>query len=85
MKELIVDKKPKSALSESIRTIRTNLMFSDIDSTLKTVLLTSSVPGEGKSFIACNLACAFAQNGSNVLLLDCDMRRGRQAKMFKLD
>ena len=82
--DLIVDKRPNAASSESIRTLRTNLQFSSVDSELKTVLVTSSLPGEGKSFVSANLAAAFAQAGKRVLLLDCDLRKGRQQDIFKV-
>ena len=80
--ELIINSDPKSAISESIRTLRTNLQFSSVDKKIKTILVTSSVPGEGKSFVAANLACAFANSGSRVLLVDCDIRKGRQHRIF---
>lgn len=82
--EIIVDKNPKSSVAEAIRIIRTNLEFSGVDKKIKTVLITSSVPSEGKSFISTNLATAFAQNGSKVLLMDCDMRKGRLHKIFDI-
>lgn len=81
-KELILNNDPKSVISETIRTLRTNLQFASVDKKLNTVLVTSSVPGEGKSFIAANLAVAFAQSGSRVLLVDCDIRKGRQHYIF---
>ena len=80
--ELVLNSDPKAVISETIRTLRTNLQFSSIDKKVKTILITSSMPGEGKSFIAANLACAFAQNGSKVLLVDCDIRKGRQHYIF---
>lgn len=83
--ELVVYDKPKSSLSENIRTIRTNLEFTAINGGLKTVLITSSISGEGKSFIASNLAVAFAQAGKKTLLIDCDIRKGRLHKIFDLD
>lgn len=81
--ELIVEKRPKSTISEDIRTIRTNLEFSLVDDA-KTIMITSSVPGEGKSFISSNLAAAFAQNNKKTLLMDCDMRLGRAHKIFEV-
>lgn len=83
--ELMVSKFPKSVVSESIKTLRTNLQFSSIDKTIRTLLITSSIPGEGKSFISSNLAVSFAQANKRVLLIDCDMRKGRLHKIFKLN
>ena len=82
--ELLVQKYPKSVVSESIKTLRTNLQFSSVDSELKTILVTSSIPGEGKSFISANLAISFTQTDKKVLIVDCDMRKGRQHRIFKL-
>ena len=82
--ELILEKNPKSVVSESIKTLRTNLQFSSVDDDVKTILITSSLPGEGKSFVSSNLAVAFTQTGKRVLLVDCDMRKGRQHKIFKI-
>ena len=83
--ELIVEIDPKSHVAEAWRIVRTNLQFSAVDEKLKTILVTSSVPGEGKSFISSNLAITFAQNNSKVLLIDCDMRKGRIHKIFNVD
>ena len=82
--ELLVQKYPKSVVSESIKTLRTNLQFSSVDSELKTILVTSSIPGEGKSFISANLAISFTQTDKKVLIVDCDTRKGRQHRIFKL-
>lgn len=82
--DLILHKYPKALVSESIKTLRTNLQFSSVDTELETLLITSSVPGEGKSFISANLAISFTQTGKKVLIVDCDMRKGRQHKIFKL-
>ena len=83
--ELIVANTPKSGVAEAIKTIRTNLLFSSIDEPVKSILITSSMSGEGKSFISANLAVAFAQAGVKVLIVDCDLRRGRQHKIFNID
>lgn len=80
--ELIIHNKPKSTISEDIRTIRTNLQFTASDEEAKVLLITSSIPGEGKSFISSNLACAFAQTGESTLLIDSDLRLGRLHKIF---
>lgn len=82
--ELIVASSPKSVISEGFRTLRTNLQFSTIDGNLKTIAVVSSMQGEGKSFTSSNIACAFAQAGERVLLVDCDMRRGRLHKLFNV-
>ena len=80
--ELVIFSRPKSNISEDIRTIRTNLQFTPSDEESKVLLITSSVPGEGKSFISSNLAAAFAQAGENTLLIDSDLRLGRIHKLF---
>lgn len=80
--ELVIHTKPKSNISEDIRTIRTNLQFTSSDEESKVILVTSSIPGEGKSFISSNLATAFAQTGESTLLIDCDLRLGRVHKIF---
>lgn len=82
--ELVVATSPKSVISEGIKSVRTNLLFSSVDKELKSLLITSSMPGEGKSFISANLAIAFAQTDKKVLIVDCDMRRGRQNKIFNV-
>ena len=80
--DLIVYNKPKSSISENIRTIRTNLEFTGINGKKNILLITSSISGEGKSYISSNLAISFAQAGKKVLLVDCDIRKGRQHEMF---
>ena len=82
--EILVENYPKSAVSESIKGLRTNLQFASVDKEYKTILVTSSTPSEGKSFVSANLATSFAQTGKKVLLVDCDLRKGRLHKMFNL-
>lgn len=85
MNELIVATNPKSSIAEVIKTIRTNLQFSSVDDKVKSILVTSSFSGEGKSFVTSNLAVAFAQAGTKVLIVDCDLRRGRQHNIFHVE
>ena len=82
--ELIVEKYPKAIISENIKSLRTNLQFTSVDRDLETILVTSTNAGEGKSFISSNLAVSFAQAGGRVLLVDCDLRKGRLHKIFGL-
>ena len=82
--ELMTDKYPKAAVSESIKALRTNLQFSSVDNGFKTVLITSSLASEGKSFVSSNLAVSFAQNNKKVLIVDCDLRKGRLHKIFQV-
>ena len=83
-RDLIVHNNPKSPISEGIRTIRTNLQFSSMGKDVKKIMITSSMPNEGKSFTSANLAIAFAQDGHKVLIVDCDMRKGRMHRIFEM-
>jgi len=74
-RKLVTNVNPKSIISEQFRTVRTNINFSMPDQDLKTLLFTSSTPGEGKSTCAANVAIVFAQEGKKVLLIDADMRK----------
>lgn len=82
--ELITFTSPKSSVSEVFRTLRTNIQFITASNKLKSILVTSTVPGEGKSWVSANLAITFAQTGKRVILVDADMRKGRQHEVFEL-
>lgn len=81
-KELIVHQDPKSPISEIFRTLRTNIQFMNTKNKLRTILVTSTFPGEGKSWVSSNLAVTFAQANKRVILIDADMRKGRQYQIF---
>ena len=81
-KELIVKEDPKSPISEIFRTLRTNIQFMNTKNKLKSLLVTSTIAGEGKSWVSSNLAATFAQAGKKVIILDADMRKGRQYRIF---
>ncbi|MEO4053428.1 CpsD/CapB family tyrosine-protein kinase [Solibacillus sp. CAU 1738] len=74
-RRLVTVSDSKSIISEQFRTIRTNISFSLPDRDLKTILITSSTPGEGKSTNAANLGVVFAHEGKRVLIVDADMRK----------
>ena len=80
----IVDKKPKSIAAEAYRTLRTNIQYSSFDKEYKTIVVTSSEPGEGKSTTSGNLALAISQGESKVLLIDCDLRKPSLHKLFRI-
>jgi capsular exopolysaccharide synthesis family protein len=80
--ELIVNDKPNSTAAEAARALRTNLMFTSLDKKQRTLLVTSGGPADGKTTVACFVACAFAQANKRVLLLDCDLRRPKLHKVF---
>ncbi|MFZ7735115.1 CpsD/CapB family tyrosine-protein kinase [Bacillus velezensis] len=75
----------KSLVAEQYRTIRTNIEFSSVQTYLRSILVTSSVPGEGKSFSAANLAAVFAQQEKKVLLVDADLRKPTIHETYQLE
>lgn len=74
-----------SAYEEAIRTLRTNIQFSAVDKKIKKILITSSVPNEGKTTVSINLAKSFAKNNFKVLLIDCDLRNPSVNKELKIE
>lgn len=80
--DLILSTNPKSAFAEAIKAAKTNILFSAIDQDLKVISISSPEPGDGKSFVTANLALAFAQDDKKVLIIDGDLRRGRQHQIF---
>lgn len=75
LKNLIAFKNPKSRAAEAFRTLRTNIQFSSLDSNIKSIVITSSGPSEGKSTVLVNLGITIAQSGKRVIIVDCDLRK----------
>jgi capsular exopolysaccharide synthesis family protein len=84
-KPLLTQAPAQSPRAESFRQIRTNLQFAHVSHKSKAVLVTSSLPGEGKSTTATNLAIAIAQSGQSVVLVDADLRRPRVDEYLGLE
>ncbi len=81
---LIAHTKPKSPVSEAFRVLRTNIQFAGVDKPLRTIVITSPGPEEGKSFITANLGVVMAQMGHKVVIVDADLRKPTQHKFFGL-
>lgn len=82
--EIITFNDPKSPIAEVFKTLRTNMQFMSNKEETLTLLVTSTVPGEGKSWVTSNLAVAFAQTGKKVVIIDSDMRKGRLHNIFEI-
>ncbi|MFH1260114.1 MAG: polysaccharide biosynthesis tyrosine autokinase [Elusimicrobiota bacterium] len=82
-KDLISFYQPRSTISEAFRTVRTKIMLSLTEQELKTILITSAAPKEGKTVNAINLGITFAQAGERTLLIDADMRNPRLSRVFQ--
>ena len=72
------------SFSEAFKTVRTNVLFSSAEEGLRSLVVTSAGPGEGKSICSANIAIAMAQTGLRVLLVDADMRRPRVHEIFEI-
>lgn len=84
-RRIIVHAQPESQIAEAFKNIRTGIIFSAPPETLKSILITSTIPSEGKTFVSVNLAATIALDGNKVLLVDSDMRRPTIHNTFKLD
>ncbi|MBC8138344.1 MAG: polysaccharide biosynthesis tyrosine autokinase [Fibrella sp.] len=82
---LIRDISTFSPLMESYRTLRTNINFAAVGNAVRSMVVTSSVPAEGKSTTCANLAMAMAMDGKKVIIVDADLRRPSQHHLFKVD
>jgi polysaccharide biosynthesis transport protein len=84
--EFIVEDKPKSASSEAFKALRTRVQYAKLEDTpIRSILLTSSVPAEGKTTISVNLAGSLAQMDKKILLIDCDLRKPRVHNVFEIE
>lgn len=81
---LITATEPRSANAEAYRILRSNISFSSVDKPIETILVTSASPSEGKSITAANLAVTMAQAGYRTVLLDCDLRKPTQHRIFNV-
>lgn len=81
---LVTLRDPGAPAAEAYRTLRTNILFSSLDRPLRTLLVTSTAPNEGKSTTLANLAVTMAQAEQRVLLVDCDLRRPSLHTLFGL-
>lgn len=80
--QLVVINQSLSPVSEAFRTLRTNIQFSKIESNLHSLLMTSAGPQEGKSTVIANTAAVMAESGKKVIIVDCDLRKPTQHKIF---
>jgi capsular exopolysaccharide synthesis family protein len=82
---LIIEGSAQSTRAEAMRQLRTNLQFVNVDKPIKTLVVTSAMPGEGKSSTSINLGIAFAEAGKRVIVVDADLRRPKVAEYLGLE
>jgi capsular exopolysaccharide synthesis family protein len=80
----IAQTNPRSPITEAYRTVRTNVQFASVDGDVRVILVTSSLPSEGKTSTACNVAVVSAEAGKRVLLIDADMRKPQVHQRFQI-
>ena len=85
MSELITKYDPKSPISEVFRLLRTNIQYINKDEKSTAIMLTSTTPANGKTFVTANLAITLAQANKRVILVDSDIRKPRLHKVFELE
>jgi capsular exopolysaccharide synthesis family protein len=81
---LVVDEEPNSSITEAFRNLRTNLQYANVDTNAKTFLVTSFMPGEGKTFTSSNLAALLAKSGKRTILIELDLHKPKIYKRFNL-
>lgn len=84
-REIIAFTNPKSPVVEAYHNIRTNIMFTSLDNPVKSLLVTSPLPGNGKTTTVTNLGVTIARTGASVLLVDADLRKPTLHKLFNQD
>lgn len=82
--DLVMVQAPRSAAAEAYRTLSTNIQFSSLDRDIRTLLVTSVGPDEGKSIVLANLAITMAEGGKRIVVVDCDLRRPSLHQIFGL-
>jgi len=82
---IVVEQSPNSLIAESFRNFRTNLQYANVDIKAKSYLITSYLPGEGKTFTSANLAVVLAKSGKRTVILELDLHKPRVYKRFGLD
>ena len=83
--ELMAHTHPQSGVAEAYRSLRTNMGFASMEQDCRSILISSTSPLDGKSTITANLGVVFAQDGKKTIVVDCDLRKPVQHKIFKVD